>query len=59
MRKLTTEEAAKRLGVNRSRIRQLILAGRLPAEKFGKAWAIDPKDLEAVRTRKPGRPRQS
>ena len=56
MKYLTTGDAGRMLGVNASRVRQLILAGRLKAEKFGSAWMILPRDLEAVRDRRPGRP---
>ncbi len=53
---LTTVQAAKALKVNDSRVRQLILAGRLPAQKFGRDWLIQKKDLKLVANRKPGRP---
>jgi excisionase family DNA binding protein len=53
---LTAKQAAKALGVNDSRIRQLILVGRLPAQKFGPVWMIKEKDLSKVADRKPGRP---
>ncbi len=55
---LTTEQAGKILGVNGSRVRHLILAGRLPAKKFGTVWMIERKDLKLVANRKPGRPKQ-
>jgi hypothetical protein len=54
---LTTAMAGKELGIQESRVRQLILAGRLKAEKLGGTWAILPAALEAVRVRKNGRPR--
>jgi len=54
---LTTKDAARRLGVSDARVRALILAGRLPAEKFGRAHLIREQDLELVRDRRPGRPR--
>ena len=54
---LTTKQAAKILNVTPRRVRALINAGRLPAEKHGRDWAIKPKDLELVKVRKPGRPR--
>jgi excisionase family DNA binding protein len=57
MPSLTTTEAAKRLKISRRRVLELIAAGRLKATRFGPAWLIDPKDLAAVRVRKPGRPR--
>ncbi|MFL6276701.1 MAG: helix-turn-helix domain-containing protein [Blastocatellia bacterium] len=53
---LTTSEAAERLGVNASRIRQLVLQGRLPAQKMGRDLFVDEKDLKLVVDRKPGRP---
>lgn len=59
MSRLTTAQAAEKLGVNASRIRQLIIEGRLPAEKLGRDWLIDEKALDQVRDRKPGRPRKS
>lgn len=57
MNQLTVAEAADALGVSPQRVRQLIAAGRLKAEKKGRDWFIEPPDLEAVRERKPGRPR--
>jgi excisionase family DNA binding protein len=57
MRKLTAKQAAEKLGVNDSRVRQLIKNRRLPAEKYGNLWLIDEADLELVKDRKPtGRP---
>jgi len=53
---LTTAEAARELGVTPARVRQLILAGRLPAEKHGRDWLIDPASLDQVGERRPGRP---
>ena len=53
---LTTQEAAERLGITAIRVRQLIGAGRLPAEKFGRDYMIKEEDLELVADRKPGRP---
>jgi excisionase family DNA binding protein len=58
MKILTTAQAAKILGVNDSRVRQLILAGRLPAQKLGRDWIIYEKDLSKVVDRKPGRPKR-
>lgn len=57
MKKLTVKQAAEKLDVNDSRVRQLIGSGKLPAEKYGNLWLIDEKDLELVKDRKPtGRP---
>lgn len=58
MATLTTKQAAERLGVNASRVRQLILAGRLAARKQGRDWLIDERSLKAVADRKVGRPRK-
>jgi len=58
MKILTTKEAARKLNVNSSRVRQLILSGRLPAQKFGRDWLINEKDLAKVADRKSGRPKK-
>lgn len=58
---LTSSEAAERLGVNDSRIRQLIASGKIKgAEKFGSNWMIPTKKIEALANadRGPGRPRK-
>lgn len=56
MKLLTTQGAAERLGVTSARIRAMILAGRLPAEKFGHVHMVREEDLALVADRKPGRP---
>jgi len=56
-RLLTTKEAALRLGIAPSRVRQLILSGLLPAEKAGRDLWIDERDLEKVRDRPAGYPK--
>jgi excisionase family DNA binding protein len=48
MTHLTTKQAGRIRNVNSSRIRQFIIAGRLPAIRFGRSWMIDPKDLDAL-----------
>ena len=53
---ISTNEAAKELGVTSIRVRALISAGRLPAQKIGRDWIIHRSDLDLVRVRKPGRP---
>lgn len=58
MAPLTTAEAAEALGVTPQRVRALIAAGRLKADKVGRDWLIAPPDLEAVRIRRSGRPRK-
>ena len=59
MKIISTAEAAKRLGVTANRVRAMIEAKRLKAMKVGREWLIDPKDLDAVKERKVGRPRKS
>lgn len=54
---LTTAKAAKRLGVDPSRIRHWYAEGKLPrSTTFGRDLAIHPDDVEAMRSR-PGRGR--
>jgi excisionase family DNA binding protein len=59
MKIISTAEAAQRLNVSPSRVRKMIEAKRLKATKVGNVWLIDPKDLDAVKDRKVGRPRKS
>ena len=56
-KRLTTKEAALRLGVAPSRVRQLILNGQLPAEKAGRDLWILETDLEKVKRRPVGYPK--
>ena len=54
---VTTFEAAERLGVSHRRVYQLIEAGKLKAEHFGKIWLIHAQSLNSVQTYgRPGRP---
>lgn len=57
---LSTKEAAQRLGLKTSAaVRQLILAGRLKAEKRGRDWWIEEADLIEFerKPRRVGRPK--
>ncbi len=56
MKLLTTAEVAERLGVHRTRVNVLIKEGRLPAQKFGRAYLVDEKNLILVSVRTVGRP---
>ncbi|MCL2537445.1 MAG: type II toxin-antitoxin system HicB family antitoxin [Coriobacteriia bacterium] len=58
--RVTTTEAAKRLGVNQSRVRQLIASGALDAIKSGGINLVSSSSIEAVAgsSRKAGRPRK-
>lgn len=55
---MTTAEAATRLGVNQSRVRQFIKEGRLQSEKLGRDRIIHEDALaafiEAQKERRPG-----
>lgn len=54
---LSVSEAAKKLGVDPSRIHARIREGSLPAEKVGNQWAIAMRDLRRVMHHAgPGRP---
>lgn len=56
MKLLTTAEVAERLGVHRTRVNVLIKEGRLPAQRFGRAFLVQEKDLHLVSERPVGRP---
>jgi len=45
---LTTEQAAAALGVNDSRVRQLIRAGELKAHQFGRAYLLEPEEVKKL-----------
>lgn len=53
---MTTNEAAKRLGVSPARVRRLVLDGRLPAQKFGRDLVFYEADLATFERLKGGRP---
>ena len=52
----TCSTAAAELGVTPTRVRALIAANRLRATLVGHVWLIEPAALDAVRSRKSGRP---
>jgi len=58
MAKLTTRQAAERLGKTEQAVRNLIGKGRINAEKFGSVWAIDEEEIERFLPAKIGRPRK-
>jgi excisionase family DNA binding protein len=59
MNYLTTKETAEKLGVSTSRVRQLVLAGQLHAERFGRELMISETDIKTVSNRKIGRPQKA
>jgi len=56
---ITTKETAEKLGISTSRVRQMVLAGQLQAEKFGRDLMINETELENVSERKTGRPKKA
>lgn len=59
MRSTTTKGAANTLGVTNRRIRALIKAGKLKATKNGRDWIIEEREIEKIRNRPNGRPKQT
>lgn len=55
---LSVREAAERLGVDVSRVRQLIAADRLNARHVGRAWLVSAEDVNRLANHRPrpGRP---
>jgi len=56
---LSVTQAARILNVNTSRVRALIRANRIKAEKVGGVWVMQRRALESVKVRKAGRPKKS
>jgi excisionase family DNA binding protein len=56
MNLINTVQAAETLGISVRRVRALISEGRLPAQRVGRDYVIQEKDLALVADRKPGRP---
>lgn len=54
---LTVQQAARRLGVSRQRVQFLIQSGQLPAERFGKAWAISEQAILKYKPQPRGYPK--
>jgi excisionase family DNA binding protein len=54
---ISTQEAANLLGISPVRVRQLIEAGRLPAQKVGRDWIIEETALATVAERPNGWPK--
>ncbi len=48
----TSKEAAAKLKVSSARVRQMVLDGTLPAEKFGRDLVITREAIEAAKHRK-------
>lgn len=54
--RLTTAEAAERIGKSIRHVQWLITEGKLPAEKVGRDYLISEDDLQLVTNLKRGRP---
>lgn len=50
---MTTKEAADALGLQPSRVRQLLLSGELSGERHGRDWAIHRPALDAYQAKRP------
>jgi excisionase family DNA binding protein len=48
---ITTTEAAERLGISSARVRQLVVSGKLPVQKFGPVNMVRESDLDLIRDR--------
>jgi excisionase family DNA binding protein len=59
MELLTTEQAAKSLGISVARVKQLLSEGKLKGQHIGKQWIIERSALDEVTIYgKRGRPRK-
>ncbi len=56
---ITVTDAAYLLKVSPRRVRAMITAGQLPAERLGRDWLIKAVDLWQVENRTPGRPKKA
>jgi excisionase family DNA binding protein len=48
---LSVSEAARYLGLSRSRVEALLLQGRIPARKISAGWVINRTDLERFKAK--------
>jgi hypothetical protein len=54
---MTTSQAAKELGVHPSRVRRMATARGIGMKLTDRLWVFSAAEVEAMRVRKPGRPR--
>jgi len=45
---ITTQEAARRLGVTRHRVRKIVADGHLKAQRFGMLWLLSAADVDRL-----------
>ncbi|MFY9234854.1 MAG: excisionase family DNA-binding protein [Fimbriimonadaceae bacterium] len=57
---ITTEAAAKYLGVTQQRVRQLVVAETISATKYGRDYLLDADSVQTYKKtrKKPGRPKK-
>jgi len=53
---ITTDDAAKIIGVSSIRVRQLCEEGKLQAKKWGRSWMVNRASAERFERRPAGRP---
>lgn len=58
LRRVTAAEAAKTLGISKTRVLELINLGILPADKICNRYILKLRDVIAAKGRKVGRPRK-
>jgi excisionase family DNA binding protein len=56
---LTSAEAAQILGFSHDYVRKLILQGKLKAEKLGRNWIIEKKNLDKIHRQRFPKPKES
>lgn len=58
-KEFTTKQAAEILGLSDSRIRQLVLAGKIDHRYFGRVLVITEKGIQQAKSRSDGRSKKS
>lgn len=56
---VTSAEAAESLGFTQDHVRKLINRGRIKAEKLGRNWIIEKKNLDKIHRQRFPRPKEN